>query len=95
MILGHRDLVVARKDKTETLRHESSYVIPCIFIDECWCEVSCLPVMSIFSSYVYLISNEEVKKFPRYFQYHVRYIHSFCNALNLIKTFVTQVSPSL
>ena len=61
MILGHRDLVVARKDKTETLRHESSYVIPCIFIDESWCEVSCLPDMSILSSSLYLISNEEVK----------------------------------
>ena len=61
IILGHLDLVVARKDKTETLRHESTYVIPCIFIDERWCEVSCLPNMSILSSHVYPISNEEVK----------------------------------
>ena len=95
MILRHRDLVVARKDKTKTLRHESTYVIPCIFIDEYWCAVSCLPHMSIFSSHVYAISNEEVKKFSRYFQYHVISIDYLCNALNLIKIFVMQVSTTL
>ena len=50
-----------KRQNWKTLRHESSYVIPCIFIDERWCEVSCLPQMSIFSSYLYVIWNEEVK----------------------------------